>query len=144
MGGLRLFDQTGQAVDLVRRIRNDEQATAGEQPGALAIDVRGFDARPGLDQRDRGGARPLADRDEESFSGFGLEDHPLIEENVFLEPSLEVVAEGGVRGRGQEVPIVGLDQAALAQAMTAHLVADGNDPPNRLVPGDGEDATRGV
>ena len=139
-----MIDQGRNPIDRVARVRNDEQAAAGKQPTTLAIHVRGFDARPRLDQGNRRCARLLANRDEEPFAGSGLDDHPLIEQDVLLEPALEVVPKGGVRGRRQEVPIVRLDQAPLADAMTAHLIAHGDDAPNGLVPGDRRQPTRRI
>lgn len=154
LGGLRhqrgqvgrpsLTEQRGDAICCVARVRNDEQATAGKQAAALAVDVGRLNACPRLHECNGRCARLLADRDEEPFSGSGLDNHPLIQEDVFLQPALEVVAEGGVRGRRQEVPVVRLDKAPFADAMAAHLVSHGDDAPNRLVPGDREQPTRRI
>ena len=101
----------------------------------LAIGVGRLDACPRLDQGHGRRARCLTDRDEEPFAGVGLDDHPLVEQDVFLEPALEVVAEGGVRGRGREMPVVGLDQATLAHTMAAHPVAHRDDVADGLMSG---------
>ena len=98
LGRPSLAEQRGNAIRRAARVRDDEQAAAGQRPPPLAIDVRRLDARPRLDQGDRRCARFLAGRDEEPFVGLGLDDHPLVEQDVLLEPAFEVVAERRVRG----------------------------------------------
>jgi hypothetical protein len=138
------FEQRADAFDSVARVRDHEQPPAREWLLSLAIDVRRLDARPRLDQRDRRCARLLANRNEETFVGSGLDDHPLVEQHVLLEPALKVVAEGGVGGLRREVAIVGLDQAPLAELVAANLVAHGDDVTHRLVPGDGRQSARRI
>ena len=82
------------------RARRPRRRAAGRPARASTRSRRGvrrLDAGPRLEERDGGAARLLVDRDQEALARPGLDDHPLVEEHVLLEPALEVVAEGGVR-----------------------------------------------
>jgi hypothetical protein len=126
--------QWRQPLDRVPRVRHDQQATARRQRRALAGRVRRLDAGPRLEERDCRPGRLLVDRDQEAPSGPGLDDHPLVQEDVLLEPALEVVAERRVRGGGRQMAVVGLDEDALAGSVAAHVVTDRDDPARALVP----------
>ncbi len=136
VGGRARGQQRRQAVDRMARVRHDEQVAAGSEHPSLAGRVRSLDACPRLQQGDRGAARRLVDGDEEALARPGLDDHPLVEEDVLLEPALEVVAEGRVRPRGRQVPVVGLDQHPLADRVPRHARPDRHDPSRDLVAGD--------
>jgi hypothetical protein len=126
--------QRRQPLDRVPRVRHDEQATARCQRRAPAGRVRRFDAGPRLEERDCRPGRPLVDRDEEALPGPGLDDHPFVQDDILLEPALEVVAERRVRAGGRQVAVVGLDEDALAGAVAAHVAADRHDPTGAFVP----------
>ena len=101
---------------------------------ALDVDVGILDARPRLDQRDGRGASLLADGNQEPLA-VGRDHHALVEQRVFLQAAVEVVAEGRVRaGRGGQLAVVGLHQAPLADSVLLHLVADRHDAADDFVP----------
>ena len=66
-----------------------------------------------------------------------IDDDALVHQDVFLQRALEVVAEGGVGAGGGQVAVVGLHEAALADLVVLHLVADGDDAAGDLVAGHG-------
>ena len=117
-------------------IRDHQQPPAGDERPPLGGRVRPLDAGPRLEQGHGRARRYLIDRDQEPLARPGVQDHPLVEEDVLLQPALEVVPEGRIgAGRGQ-VAVVGLDQDALADAVPRHGVAHRDDPGGDLVAGD--------
>ena len=117
-------------------IGDHQEATGGEESPPLAHRVRGLDTCPWLEQRNRRGGGLLVDGDQEPFARPGLDHHPLVDDDVFLEPALEVVAEGRVGAGRREVAVVGLDEDPLADPVVRDALADRDDPGDDLVPRD--------
>ncbi len=114
-------------------VGDDQQRAAGLEGVAFAGDVGVLDAGPRLDQGHRRRALFLARRDQETVSVRG-DDHALVEQHVFLEAALEVVAEGRVRAAAVgNCAVVGLHEAALADLVVLDLLADGHDAADDFV-----------
>ena len=79
----------------------------------------------------------LGDRDQVALPGARLDDDPLVQQDVLLQPSLEGVAEGGVGPPGDQGAVVRLHQATLPDAMVLDPGPDGHDPARHLVAGHG-------
>ena len=123
----------GHAFRLAPVGHDDQQPAAGLDGVSFAGGVGSLDARPRFDQRHRRGALVLARRNQKTIP-IRRDDHALVEQRVFLQAALKVVSERrvGAARRGQ-LAVVGLHQAALANLVMFHLIADGNDPADDFV-----------
>ena len=126
------------------RIGDDHEPAAAERSAPLGLRVGSLDAGPRFEERDGGGAGGFPDGDEEALARSRLDDHPLVHDDVFLEPALEVVAERGVGTRGGQVPVVGLHEASFTDAMAPHVGADRHDAAHHLMTGDRGQLARDV
>ena len=113
------------------RVGDHDQPSAGLEGVALGAGVGGLNGRPGLNQGDLGGGGAVRDPQHELLAL--VDDDPLVDHDVLLQRALEVVAEGGVRGRGRHVTPVGLDQHPLPHAEVPDVLTHGDDPRDRLV-----------
>ena len=129
LGGLVLG---GQSVDVA--LADDQQAAAVGDVVALGPRVGALDGRPRLDEADGRGRRALRHVDQELFAVRG-HDAALVDDDVLLEGTVEVVAEGAVRLRGAQVLPVGLDQQTVANLEVRDLLADLHDADDGLVAG---------
>ena len=124
-------------------VPHDEQAAAGLQRSPLNLGVGVLDARPRLDQRERRRRQILGRRDEHRFA-FRRSDDPLVQQHVFLQPALEVVAEGGVGLVGRQPAVVGLDDEPLARLVAVDPRPDLDDANDGFVAWDGRRVARHV
>jgi hypothetical protein len=116
---------------------------ARPQGAALGRAERVLHARPGFDQRQLA-RRRLLRRWEQMAVAVGGEAEPFVEQDVLLQPALEVVAEGAVGvGRGQ-APEVRLHHVPAADDRAGHGAADGDHPEHHLVPRHGRQASRHI
>ena len=105
-------------------VGHHQQAAARQQCTPVGAGVGVFDAGPRLHQGHGGRAQVLRDGDQVPLTRAGLDHDPLVQQDVLLQAAFEGVAEGGVGASGQQVAVVGLHQAALADP-------DGGRPPSR-------------
>ena len=129
------------AID--RRVADHEQAAAGLQRPSLNLGVGVLDAGPRLDQRQRRGRQVLGRRDQHRLA-VGRGDDPLVEQHVFLQPALEIVAEGGVGLVGRQPAVVGLDDEPLAGLVAVDARPDLDDANDRFVARNGRRIARHV
>ena len=125
------------------RVADHEQAAAGLQRPPLDLGIGVLDAGPRLDQRQRRGRQILGRRDQHRLA-FGRGDDPFVEQHVFLQPALEIVAEGGVGLVGRQPAVVGLDDEPLAGLVAIDARPDLDDADDRLVAGNGRRIARHV
>ena len=119
-----------------RRVADHQQPPARFERPALDLGIGALDAGPRLDQSERRGRQVLRRRDQHRLA-FRRCDHPLVEQHVFLQAALEVVAEGGVGRVGRQPAIIGLDDEAFAELVALDAVADLDDAHHRFMAGNG-------
>ena len=101
---------------------------------ALHPRVGALDGRPRFDEANGGGRRPLRHVDQVLFPVRG-HDAALVDDDVFLEGTIEVVPEGTVGLRGAQVLPVRLDQQTVANLEVGDGLADLHDADDGLVAG---------
>ena len=116
------------------RVADDEQAAAGLQRPPLDLGVGVLDTGPRLDQRQCRSRQILGRRDQHQLA-VGRGDDPLVEQHIFLQSALEIVAEGGVGLVGRQPAVVGLDDEPLAGLVAVDAGSDLDDANDRLVAG---------
>ena len=119
-----------------RRVAGHEQPAARLQRPPLDFGVGVLDAGPWLDQRQRR-SRQVFGRGDQHRLALGRGDDPLVEQHIFLQPALEVVAEGGVGLVGRQPAIVGLYDEPFADLVAVDPRADLDDADDGLVAGNG-------
>ena len=129
LGGLILG---GQSVDVA--LADDQQAATIGDVIALHPRVGTLNGRPGLDEANGGGRRPLRHVDQVLFPVRG-HDAALVDDDVFLEGTIEVVPEGTVGLRGAQVLPVRLDQQTVTNLEVRDGLADLHDAHHGLVAG---------
>jgi len=129
LGGLVLG---GQRIDVA--LSDDQQTPTVGDVIALRPRVGALHGRPGLDETDGCGRRALRHVDEELFPVRG-HDAALVDDDVLLERTVEVVSEGTVGLRGAQVLPVRLDQQTVTNLVVRHGLADLHDADHGLVTG---------
>ena len=127
LGGLVLG---GQRIDVA--LADDQQAPAVGDVIALGPRVGAFDGRPRLDEADGCGRGALRHVNQVLFTVRG-HDAALVDDDVFLECTVEVVPEGSVGLRGAQVLPVRLDQQTVTNLEVRDGLADLHDAHDRLV-----------
>ena len=112
--------------DLDARVVGHQHGTAVLELAPLTFAVGVLDARPWLDQRQRRRRQILRRRNEHRFA-VGRSDDPLVEQHVFLQAALEIVAESGVGLFRRQPAIIGLDHVALADLEVIDALANLDD-----------------
>ena len=120
----------GQRIDVA--LADDQQAATVGDVIALRPRVGTLDGRPRFDEANGGGRRPLRHVDQVLFPVRG-HDAALVDDDVFLEGTIEVVPEGTVGLRGAQVLPVRLDQQTVANLEVGDGLADLHDADDRLV-----------